>query len=61
MSHPNPTLPTILRCMACGTLVDCPAGGLGHAVATHVPGCRQRGRTVAFSRLEAELFADRTR
>jgi hypothetical protein len=61
MSHLNPALPTILRCMACGALVDCPAGGLGHAVSNHVPGCRRRGRTVAFARLEAELFPDRAR
>ncbi len=60
MNHVDPTVPTILRCMACGTLVDCPAGGLGHAVAAHVPYCRRRGRTVAFARLEAELYPDRT-
>lgn len=57
----NSPIPTILRCMACGTLVDCPSGGLGRAVASHVPGCARRGRTVAFARLEAELFPDRAR
>jgi hypothetical protein len=52
---------TILRCLACGSLVDCPAGRLGEAVSRHVPGCPRRGRTVAFARLDAELFPDRAR
>jgi hypothetical protein len=61
MSEHHHPQPTILRCMACGTLVDCPAGGLGHAVANHMPGCHRRGRTMSFARLDAELFPDGVR
>jgi hypothetical protein len=58
MTHPEAGSAAILRCMACGDLVDCPAGRLGEAVSAHVPRCVRNGRMVAFARLEAELFSD---
>ncbi len=61
MTHLDPASPTILRCLACGTLVDCPAGRHGQALAAHIPGCARRGSTVAFSRLEEELYPDAAR
>jgi hypothetical protein len=56
MTHLDPASPTILRCRACGTLVDCPAGRHAQALAAHIPGCAHRRRTVAFSQLEEELY-----
>jgi hypothetical protein len=60
MTDPVAGSAAILRCMACGALVDCPAGRLGEAVSAHVPQCSRNGRMVAFARLEAELFSDST-